>query len=315
MLDHLNLSGLEIATDVVERMVRRDVDPVARVLSVTRRSGIGVNTVFEATLSNGRSVILKIRSPAGLDSFEREAYQLGYLADRAHMPVPRVLAHRKDGQAGPFTYMILSEIPGLPWSHLASLQVDASLPQRQVGDLLGRMHAEVTAVEYREVLPVPGAGLESWTSLFASLWDERLRATVESGRLDTPTLDAVDWIHKHLVSLLDVKDVPRLIHGNLRADNIIVRSMDQAWVLGGFLDPDLCYGHHEVDLAALELYCRVGTPFFEAYSQHLPVAEAYSVRKHLYTLYMLLDEVRMYGSTHHILGVMDVSRRVLQGCT
>ena len=84
--------------------------------------------------------------------------------------------------------------------------------------------------------------------------------------------------------------------------------------MSGFLDPDLFYGHHEVDLAFLEFCCGAGEAFFERYRRHLPLEAGYTLRKHVYRLHYLLRQVRLYGSSHHILAVMESSREILGQC-
>ena len=315
MQEHAQPTVIDLGTDAVERMVRMDLDPQARVRSVVLLCRPGPNIVLRVHLEEGGILVCKVRGGEGLDVFEREAYQLSYLAGQPGLSVPKVLAHRRDGAAGPFTYMLLSCLPGIPWSRFQShTPRQEKLPQRQLGDMLGRMHAEMTALQFSEVLPGPSPRFPSWTRLFAHLWEKRLEEVVCSDRLDALTLDAVEWIHRNLSSLIEADDGPRLIHGNLSGDSILLRESDGTWAVSGFLDPALCYGHCEVDLALLDLHCQIDERFFESYTQHLPVDEGYAIRKYVYMLYFVLDSVRLYGNTHDILSAVDCSRAVLQRC-
>lgn len=313
MLDQIQLSGLAIAPAVVEQMVRLDVAATARVRALTPLSGPALSTVLRADLEGGGALICKLRSGEGDDAFDLEAYQLGYLADRTRLPVPRVLALRKEGGPGAFTYMILEHLPGCPWEAVRPPEARRRA-EADLGDALGRMHAELTAIQYGRVGPAPGPTHLSWAASFASLWEDSVESVLGSDRLDPLTLEAVEWIHRNVHSLLDVSPTPRLVHGNLIGDNLLCQERDGAWRLSGIIDPDLLYGHHEVDLVLLELHCGVGDAFFERYRRHVPIDEGYTLRKHVYRLYFVLNQVRLYGSSHQILAVMEASREILQQC-
>jgi fructosamine-3-kinase len=313
MLDQIQLSGLTIAPATVEQMVRLDVDETARVRALTPLTGPAVSTVLRVDLEGGRSVVCKVRPVEGDDAFDLEAYQLGYLADRTSLPVPKVLAYRKDGGPGAFTYLILEQLPGSPWETVRPPEA-RRLAEADLGEALGRMHAEMTAIQYGSVRPEPGPTHPSWAGFFANLWEETVESVLRSDRLDPLTFEAVEWIHRNVHSLLGLNPTPRLVHGNLIADNLLCQERDAAWRLSGILDPDLLYGHHEVDLALLEFHCGVGEAFFERYRQFLAIEEGYTLRRHVYRLYFVLNQVRLYGSSHHILAAMEASREILQQC-
>ena len=69
-----------------------------------------------------------------------------------------------------------------------------------------------------------------------------------------------------------------------------------------------------MDLATLELSGAVDEAFFESYAGHLPIEDGYALRKHVYMLYYVLDKVRLYGNTHHILAAVEYAREILRRC-
>jgi fructosamine-3-kinase len=295
-------------------MIRVDVDPGARVQSLTPLSGSATRPVLRADLDGGESLVIKVRPGEGLGIFDAEAHQLAHLAKESPLPVPRVLAHRKDGAAGPYTYLILSAVPGVPWERFhtfAGLDQRARV-QRELGSLIGRLHRECVSPVFLEVVPSGARSYRSWPELFSSLWQERIEGLLAADRLDPQTLDGVEWIHKNLGRLLATRDIPRLTHGNLGGTKILCAEAGGEWRVSGLLDPALSYAHREVDLALLELRAGVVEDFFDGYREHIPIDAEYALRKKIYMLYFTLEEVRVLGQTHQILRVIDLVQEVLR---
>ncbi len=302
--------------DAVERIIRGSIDPAARVAAVELLSGASINTVLGVDLAGGERVVLKVRYGAGQDVFAAEAHQLEVLAGKASFPVPRVLAHRKDGALGPLTFLILSRLSGVPWRHLpANLgRTERESLERELGGLLGRFHREGAGQSFGEVLPGPAPGFRSWPELFSRFWQRSIEELMRTDRLDPPVLDAVASIHASLDKLLRTADVPRLVHGDLGPAKVLCEPLPggAGWRVSGLIGPSLAYAHREVDLAAVELYLGAGAPFLEGYRAEMPIDEGYEGRKLLYMLYSTLDNVRAFGDTNYILGAIDLVRRVVR---
>jgi hypothetical protein len=298
----------------IEAMLQLDLDRGAKVQAISTLSGSAKNPVLRADLEGGESVIIKVRPGEGQGAFDAEAHQLSLLAELSPLPVPRVLAHRKDGAAGPFTYLILSAVPGVPWARFhtfAGLDQRARI-QRELGSLMGRLHRQCVAPAFAEVLPSRCRSYRSWPDLFSSLWHERIEGLLSADRLDPQTLDAVEWIHKNLGRLLVTRDIPRLTHGNLGGTKILCAEVEGEWRVSAVLDPALAYAHREVDLALLELRAGIDESFFEGYREHIPIDAEYAERKKIYMLYFTLEDVRIHGQTHHILQVIDLIQGILR---
>ena len=298
-------------------MLHLDLDPGARVRELTLLSGSAASPVLRADLEGGESVVIKVRGGEGQGAFDVEAFQLAHLAERSPLPVPRVLAHRKDGAAGPYTYLILSAIPGVPWARFHALAgpVERARLQRHLGSLVGRLHRGCVAPAFAEVRPSGSRSYKSWPDFFSSLWEERIEGVLAADRLDTQTLDGIEWIHRSLGRLLAMRDIPRLTHGNFGGMNVLCVEEDGEWRVSGVLDPSAAYAHREVDLALLEHRLAVGESFFEGYREHIPIDPEYAERKWIYMLYFTLEDVRVQGQTHQILQVIDLVQGILRTAT
>jgi fructosamine-3-kinase len=60
-------------------------------------------------------------------------------------------------------------------------------------------------------------------------------------------------------------------------------------------DPAVYYGDREADLAMTELFGGFPREFYAAYEGESPLDEGYSLRKHLYNLYHLLNHLNLFG--------------------
>jgi fructosamine-3-kinase len=308
---------LDLEPGTVEQIARLDVDPAAQVEAIDSLSTVSINTVLRVTLAGGRRVVLKVRAGEGQRVFDREAFQLVRLAEKSALPVPRVLAHRKDGAAGPYTYLILGEVPGVPWGRLQTVAPPGGRAQveRELGILLARLHRENAGPAFAELLPQPSPGYRSWPEFFSSLWRDRILELLRTDRLDPQALDAIQWIHDHLPRFIATRDDPRLIHGNLGPAKLMVEEKDGSWRLSGVLGPLLAHAHREVDLALLELRCGIGPAFFAGYASELPIEDGFERRKKVYKLYSVLDDVRLHGGTHHILSALEIVREIIREST
>lgn len=317
MLERIQIPAHQVDESAVERLLQRVIDPDARVAAVRGLAVFSESTVLLVELAGGRRLVCKLRHGGESAAFEREAYQLSYLADRVGLEVPEVLATGRADEIGPSTcYMIRGCLDGVPWERFLALSRprDREPAERQLGEALGRMHAELTSLQFHEILPDASREYSHWSELFRSLWDSRVESVLASDRLDSVTVEAVEGIHQNLAALLTFDDRPRLIHGHLTASSVLCRQGSGGWAIAGFLDPVLCYGHHEVDLALVEYRLRASPAFFDAYRERMPIHEGYELRKYVYMLYSVLEDVGLFGNTHHILGAIELTREILQRC-
>jgi protein-ribulosamine 3-kinase len=85
--------------------------------------------------------------------------------------------------------------------------------------------------------------------------------------------------------------VPSLLHGDLWAGNYAIDSTGQPVIY----DPAVYYGDREADIAMTELFGVFAPGFYQAYREAWPLDPGYSVRKHLYNLYHVLNHLNLFG--------------------
>lgn len=84
---------------------------------------------------------------------------------------------------------------------------------------------------------------------------------------------------------------PSLLHGDLWSGNTAALAEDKPVVF----DPAVYYGDREADIAMTELFGGFSTDFYAAYTDTWPLNAGYSVRKHLYNLYHVLNHLNLFG--------------------
>jgi len=82
-----------------------------------------------------------------------------------------------------------------------------------------------------------------------------------------------------------------LLHGDLWGGNRASMSDGMPVVF----DPAVYFGDRETDLAMTELFGGFGSGFYSAYRDGWPMDPGYTVRKHLYNLYHVLNHYNLFG--------------------
>lgn len=88
--------------------------------------------------------------------------------------------------------------------------------------------------------------------------------------------------------------LPSLLHGNLWLGNCAT-DVEGAPVI---FDPAVYYGDREIDLAVTELFGGFPQQFYDAYQEIWPLDKGYTVRKHLYNLYHILNHLNLFGGSY-----------------
>lgn len=93
-----------------------------------------------------------------------------------------------------------------------------------------------------------------------------------------------------MAARLDHDAVPSLLHGDLWSGNV----MHGRW----FIDPAVCRGDRELDLAFLALFGGVPTTFAAGYDDSWPRDDGWHARQPILQLYHLLVHVRLFGTPY-----------------
>jgi fructosamine-3-kinase len=101
-----------------------------------------------------------------------------------------------------------------------------------------------------------------------------------------------EWLIANCHHLFDgYRPQPSLLHGDLWSGNAAALP-DGTPVI---FDPAVYYGDREADLAMTELFGGFSPAFYSAYNSHSPLDPGYTVRKHFYNLYHILNHLNLFG--------------------
>lgn len=292
------MSELEdVSWKMVEQVVHDWLGPAAHLTEICFLAGGMVNTTVRVRTDCKKDAVLKISPHRVNHSHEREARELAMLRELG-VPVPQVLATKTASIEYAHSYLLIEFVEGMTlrdaqqhcsaeqWASLQAELADMALKiHSQQGDLYGRFE---------------GATFTDWASFYRSLVDPLWQEAEKLHCLPIKTRKTITRIHDHLDRLLAHGDVPRLCHGDLWAGNVLCKPDEKGdWHITAVIDPELRFGHAEAELAYMDLSKTVNGAFKQAYqSQHRLPDNYHKVRKPIYQLYALINQLQLHGHTH-----------------
>jgi fructosamine-3-kinase len=252
-----------------------------RVVRSRTLAGGMMGDVVRMTFESGPPLVVK---SAGADAHLRvEADMLRHLRGVDVVPVPEVIHAEED-------LLIMEYVEG---DHLR--------PEAEAhcGSLLAKLH-DVTGEAHgfggvtlngRVILESPWTS--SWVEFFAT---HRLQFSLKLADAHRPLPPELRYdvyaVLDRIPELLREPERPSLLHGDLWAANVL----SQGETVTVFLDPSVCYGDPEFELAYVDAWHSFGEGFWSAYTASHPIDEGFRrVRRHVYALYPLLMHVYYFG--------------------
>lgn len=164
---------------------------------------------------------------------------------------------------------------------------------------LHRKHGEQYGLahdNYIGRLPQPNKSDSEWIPFYR---DQRLLFQVqlaqEKGCWNTERQRWMEQLVQNLDRWIVEQEVkPSLLHGDLWGGNWITGSGGLPYLI----DPAVCYGDRELELAFTELFGGFSALFYDAYREAFPLRDGYQERKPLYQLYYLLVHLNLFGESY-----------------
>jgi protein-ribulosamine 3-kinase len=241
-----------------------------------------------AILSDGAcSVFAKFSdAPNGYEQFEAELAGLRYLHERTGILIPTPIG--------------VIPVAGGSILLLEAVQAVERTPHhwRQIGQTLARIHkikGERFGFEtsgffgplYQDNTPS-----SDWPAFYAErrLWPA-LRMAIDSGHLPSDVARQVEKIIVRFSELCGPETAPSLLHGDAQQNNFI--NTEKGPVV---IDPAVCYGNPEVDLAALDSFQPVPEDVYLGYQELLPIDPGFWERRDFWRIRLYLAAVSVEGS-------------------
>jgi fructosamine-3-kinase len=241
----------------------------------------------------GAPYFVKWNASAPPAMFPTEAHGLRLLASANAIRVPAVIAQGDAVGACP-AFLVLE------WIETGGRRSNGGTMER-FGAALAALHRHTAAQHgldrdnFIGRLPQPNGQMASWAEFYR---ERRIGFQMElarqRGRLPGRREALLTRLMERLPDLLDDASIPpSLMHGDLWGGNYLVDERGEAVLI----DPAVCYGHREMDLAMSELFGGFSPRFYEAYFEAYPTP-GYPERRALYQLYYVLAHLNLFGESY-----------------
>jgi fructosamine-3-kinase len=241
----------------------------------------------------GTPYFVKWNASAPPAMFPAEAHGLRLLASANAIRVPAVIAQGDAGGGCP-AFLVLE------WIETGDRRSNGGTMEH-FGTALAALHRHTAAQHgldrdnFIGRLPQPNGQMASWAEFYR---ERRIGFQMElarqRGRLPDRREALLTRLMERLPDLLDDTAIPpSLMHGDLWGGNYLVDEQGEAVLI----DPAVCYGHREMDLAMSELFGGFSPRFYQAYFDAYP-APGYPERRALYQLYYVLAHLNLFGESY-----------------
>jgi fructosamine-3-kinase len=301
---------VDISWGTLQQIVRGWAGTSAELAEFMPLEGGSFSTTLCLTLKDGRRAVLKI-TPHRVDRrYADEALQLHVLKE-AGVPAPEVYAFHVGTLDSPFSYVLMEFITGVDL-HAAKAccsPEDYDAIQAHLAELLCKLHAN-TGPYFMRVTGTDAKRHQDWPGFYRDLFDPIWHEVEKDGGLPPKYRKIVAKVHDRLDRLLAHDDVPRLVHWDVWATNLLTRCGDGGkWQVCAMLDPNCKFAHAEAEIAYLELFHTVTPAFLKAYQHwHKLPPEYHRVRKPVYQLYSLLNHLRLFGHEYLKPAIAQIER-------
>jgi len=297
----------DLSWPLLSQIVRDWSGSDCQLKQVQRLSGGVVSNTALLDLNNGLKVVLKV-SPHRVDlKLEREAKQLKLLQELG-IPTARVHKHHTGSLASPHSFLILEFVP-----HPSLSQLRKDVPSPDMGEHfdaeLARIAVKLHSQTHDRFGPHESATHENWCVCFRDAFTPIIQEVGQMNVLQPRTFRQVGKIHDRLDRLISTSDRPRLTHGDFWAGNILVDvSSNGSPRVAALIDPTCKFWHAETELAYLDLYSAPSSAFRKTYQETFRLTDSFHrVRKPVYQMYFLLNQLQLHGATTKLLEKLAVA--------
>lgn len=243
--------------------------------------------------------VLRVAPPdsAGLLFYERQMMRQepllhDLIRDRTSIPVAEIIAVDFTRTQFDRDCLLMAALPGVPLSDATSF---SSGTRQQVLSQVGTHLRQLHDLNAPECLGMEGYGYigphhpmepqPSWAEAFRVMWNLLLDDVVASGCYTSRDRDFMVNLLEQNIAHFDYTGLPRLLHMDVWAQNILVDSIGNVTALVDF-DRAL-WGDPEIEYAVLD-YCGISEPaFWLGYGRERDQSSAAQIRQQFYLLYEL----------------------------
>lgn len=218
---------------------------------------------------------------------ETEAKGLTLLANTKTISIPQVI---HISETGDFQFLLLEFIENAPPS---------SNFWKTFGEQLAALHQTsysrfgLDHDNYMGSLKQSNSWQTSWADFFIeNRLHPQLTLAIYSNLISKEQAKKFEALYSKLHQLVP-DEKPALVHGDLWSGNLLSGVNGPA-----LIDPAVCYGNREADLAMTQLFGGFDQSYLDAYQSVFPLSPDFSERIDIYNLYPLLIHVNLFGGAY-----------------
>ena len=265
-----------------------------KVNSIQSLAGGSINRVYLLDTSEGKRVI-KINAS--------EKFPGMFAAEKAGLETLK----RAEAFDIPETY-ICAEADGLSYLLLEYKKEGAQKPDfwKVFGKQLANLHRNTSeafgflADNYIGSLPQYNDHRETAADFYIS---QRLKPQVKMASKNGFSLGDLSGFYRNISEAIP-QEPPALLHGDLWSGNYLINEEG----LPCLIDPAVCYGPREMDLAMMKLFGGFPEEVFREYDQSFQLQPGWEERIELWQLYYLLVHLNIFGRSY-LPQVKEIIRR------
>ncbi|WP_424493236.1 fructosamine kinase family protein [Salinimicrobium sp. GXAS 041] len=256
-----------------------------RISGANSLAGGSINEVYLLKTTAGERVLKINDSDKFPEMFKAEKEGLTALKNSKTIDVPKVYSC---GKSGKYSYLLLeykakgSKAPDF-WEKFAKNL--AALHQTTSGEF------GFYASNYIGSLPQYNGREKSAADFYIN---QRLEPQLKMASQRGFSFKNTNRIFKNISKEIPAEP-PALIHGDLWGGNYLVNEQGEPCLI----DPAVCYGPREMDLAMMKLIGGFSEEVFERYNEYYPLKMGFQERIPLWQLYYLLVHLNIFGSSYH----------------
>jgi fructosamine-3-kinase len=256
-----------------------------KIVDVRPVGGGSINRVY-CLHTDKRKLLIKLNEKVTFpDMFKYERDGLHIIGETGAIGVPDVILQDDFEDE---SFLVLSWVDSRQPTPVSSVLLGKQLAA------LHRCSAEkfgLTSDNYMGSLKQSNKQHCSWTDFFV---EERLMPMVKMAT-DKQLLSAADdhrfeTLYNTLPEFFQ-EEAPALIHGDLWGGNYLISAEEVPYLI----DPAICYGNREFDIAMTMLFGGFLPEFYETYDACFPLLPKWKQRVDLWNLYPLLIHLNLFG--------------------
>ncbi len=277
----------------MDNLISKEIKQITgcKIISSSTIPGGCISKAYKITLTDKRTLFLKVNNSNPSDMFKKEANGLKELAKPKVINIPKVIAVED-------SFILLEFIEG-------------GTKQQDFFEYFGKSFAELhkftsdsfgfyenNYIGSTKQMNVPNENEKNdWTSFY---FNKRIlfqfKLAEKNGYATDELKDGISFLEDNIEKILSgSKEFPALLHGDLWSGNYMVNINGKV----SLIDPAVYYGHREADLAMTKLFGGFSESFYASYNETYPLKDGYNYRENIYKLYHVLNHLNLFGMGYY----------------